>query len=128
MQTEVRERFLSFGTESFVFQFAIQKNIEIKIYRTINSPVILYGCETMPFALKDEHRLRVFENRVLRGIFGPKRDDVTGKWRKLHNENIHDLYFSRNIVRVIKSRKMIPLGHVARNGERRGVYSFGGET
>jgi len=67
-------------------------------------------------------RLRVFENRVLRRMFGPKRDEVTGKWRKLHNEELNDLYFSLNIVRVIKSRKMRWAGHVTRMGESRGVY------
>jgi hypothetical protein len=67
-------------------------------------------------------RLRVFENRVLRRIFGPKRDEITGKWRKLHNEELHDLYPSPNIARVIKSRRMRWAGHVARMGEKRGVY------
>jgi hypothetical protein len=72
--------------------------------------------------LREEHRLRVLENRVLRGIFGPKRDEVTGEWRKLHNEELNDLYCSPNIVRVIKSRRMRWAGHVARMGERRDVY------
>jgi len=72
--------------------------------------------------LREERRLRVFENRVLRRVFGPKRDEVTGEWRKLHNEEINDLYCSPNIVRVIKSRRMRWAGHVARLGERRGVY------
>jgi len=67
-------------------------------------------------------RLRVFENRVLRRILGPKRDDVTGEWRKLHNKELNDLYYSPTIVRVIKSRRMRWVGHVARMGERRGVY------
>jgi hypothetical protein len=71
-----------------------------------------------------EHRLRVFENRVLRRIFGPKRDEVTGKWRKLHNEELNDLYSSSNIVRVIKSRRMKWAGHVALIGEGRNVYRF----
>ena len=66
----------------------------------------------------------MFENRVLRRIFGPKRDEVTGEWRKLHNEKLNDLYLSPNIVRVIKSRKMRWTGHVARMGESRGVYRF----
>ena len=70
----------------------------------------------------EERRLRVFENRVLRRIFGPKRDDVTGEWRKLHNEELNDLYCSPNIVRMIKSRRMRWAGHVARMGETRGVY------
>ena len=64
-------------------------------------PVVLYGCETWPLTLREEHRLRVFENGVLRRIFGPKRDGVTGEWRKLHNEELNDLYCSQNIVRVI---------------------------
>jgi len=72
--------------------------------------------------LGEERRLRVFENRVLRRIFGPKRDDVTGEWRKLHNEELNDLYCSPNIVRMIKSRRMRWAGHVARMGETRGVY------
>jgi len=72
--------------------------------------------------LREECRLRVFENRVLRRIFGPKRDEVTGEWRKLHNEELNVVYFSTNIVRVIKSRRMRWVGHVARMGERRGAY------
>ena len=86
-------------------------------------PVVLYGCETWSFTLREEHRLRVFENRVLR-IFGPRRDGVTGKWRKLHNEQINSLYSSPNIVRVIKSRRMRWAGHVARMEEGRGVTGF----
>jgi hypothetical protein len=69
-----------------------------------------------------EHRLRVFENRVLRRIFGPKRDEVTGDWRRLHNEELYDLYSSQNIIGEIKSRRMVCEGHVARMGERRGAY------
>jgi hypothetical protein len=72
--------------------------------------------------LREERRLRVFENRVLRRIFGPRRDEVTGEWRRLHNEKLIDLYSSPNIVRVIKSRRMRCAGHVARMGERRGAY------
>ena len=85
-------------------------------------PVVLYGCETRSLTLREERRLRVFENRVLRRIFGPKRDEVTGEWRKVHNEELNDLYCSPNIVWVIKSRRMRWVGHVARMGERRGVY------
>jgi len=72
--------------------------------------------------LRDESRLRVFENRVLRRIFGPRRDEVTGEWRKLHNEELNDFYSSPNIVRVIKSRRMRWAGHVAHMGEGRGIY------
>jgi hypothetical protein len=68
--------------------------------------VVLYGCETWSLTLREEHRLRVFESRVLRSIFGPKRDEVTGEWRKLHNEELHDLYTSQSIIRIIKSRRM----------------------
>jgi hypothetical protein len=72
--------------------------------------------------LRQEHRLRVFENKVLRRIFGPKRDEVTGGWRKLHNEELHDFYPSPSIIRIIKSRRMRWAGHVARTGEKRNVY------
>jgi hypothetical protein len=84
------ECLLSFGAESFVFQFAIKK-LKIKIYRTIILPVVLYGCETWSLILSEERRLRVFENKVLR-IFEPKRGEVTGEWRKLHNEELNDPY------------------------------------
>jgi hypothetical protein len=82
----------------------------------------LYGCETWSLTLKEEHRLRVFENRVLRRIFGPKRDEVTGEWRKLHSEELHILYSSPNIIRQIKSRRMRWAEHVARMGEERNLY------
>jgi len=85
-------------------------------------PVVLYGCETRSLKLGEERRLRVFENRLLRRIFGPKRDEVTWDWRKLHNEELNGLYCSPSIVRVIKSRRMRRMEHVARMGERRGVY------
>jgi hypothetical protein len=83
------------------------KNLKIKIYRIIILPVDLYECETWSLTLREGRRLRVFEKRVLRRIFGPKRDEVTaGEWRKLHNEGLHDVYTSPNIVRVLKSRRM----------------------
>jgi hypothetical protein len=82
----------------------------------------LYGCETWSLTLREEHRLRVFENRVLRRIFGPKRGEVTGEWRKLHNEELHNLYSSPDIIRQVKSRLMRWAGHVARMGEARKVY------
>jgi hypothetical protein len=76
--------------------------VKIKIYKTILLPVVLYGCETLSLTLREEHRFRVFENRVLRRIFGPKRDEVRRGWRKLHNEELHGLYSSPSIIRVIK--------------------------
>ena len=100
----------------------LSKNLKIKMYRTIILPVILYGCETWSLTLREERELRVFENMVLRRIFGPRRVEVTGDWRRLHNEELNDLYCSPNIVRVIKSRRMRWAGHVARMGEERGVY------
>jgi hypothetical protein len=83
---------------------------------------VLYGCETWSFTLKEGRRLRVFENMVLRRIFGPKRDEVTGEWRKLRNEELCDVCSFPNLIRVMKSRRMRWAGHVARMGERRGVY------
>jgi len=100
----------------------LSKNIKIKIYRTLTFPVVLYGCETWSLALREEHRLRVFENSVPRRIFRPKMNEVTGEWRKLHNEELNDLYCSPNIVLVIKPRRMRGAGHVARTGDRRGAY------
>jgi hypothetical protein len=92
------------------------------IYRTIMLPVVLYGCESWSLTLREECRLRVFENRMLRRIFGPKRDEVTGEWRRLHNKELYALYSSPNIIRVIKSRRLKWAGHVARMGEMRGAY------
>jgi hypothetical protein len=79
----------------------LSKNLKIRIYKTIILPVVLYGCETRSLTLREEHRLRVFENRVLRRIFAPKRDEVTGEWRTLHNKELHDLYFSPSIIRSL---------------------------
>jgi hypothetical protein len=85
----------------------------------VTLPGVLYGCETWSLTVREEHKLGVFENRVLRRIFGPKRDGVTGRWRKLHNEKLHNFYSSPSIIRIIKSRKMRWAGHVARMGEKR---------
>jgi hypothetical protein len=92
------------------------------MYKTIILPVVLYGCKTWSLRLKEEHRLGVFENRVLRRIFGSKSDEVTAEWRKLHNEEIHDLYSSPSITRIVKARRMRWAGHVARRGEKRNAY------
>jgi hypothetical protein len=79
--------------------------------------VVLYGCETWSLTLREEQRLRVFENRLLRRIFGPKRDEVAGGWRKLHDEELHNFYSSQSIIRMMKSRRMRWTGHVAERGE-----------
>jgi hypothetical protein len=101
----------------------------MKTHRTIILSVVLYGCETWSLTLREERRLRVFENRVLRRIFGPKRDEVTGEWRKLNKEDFNDLYSSPNIVRVIKSRKNEMGGACSVYGrEERRIQGFGGET
>jgi hypothetical protein len=92
------------------------------MYRNIILHVSLHGCETWSLKLKEEQRLRVFENRVLRKIFGPKRDKATGEWRRLHNEELYELYSSPNVIRVIKSGRIRWAGRVACMGERRGVY------
>jgi hypothetical protein len=90
--------------------------LKVRIYKTIILPVVLYGCETSSLTLREEHRLRVFENRVLRRIFGPTRDEETGEWRKLHNGELHNLYSSPDIIRQIKLSRMRWAGHVARMG------------
>ena len=100
----------------------LSKNLKIRIYRIIILPVVLYRYETWSLTSREERKLRVFQNMVLRRIFGPRRDEVRGEWRRLHNEELNDLYSSPNIVRVIKSRRMRWAGHVARMGEERGVY------
>ena len=92
-------------------------------------PDVLYGCGTWFFTLREKRMLRVFENRVVRRIFGPKRNEVTGEWRKLHNEELNNLYSSPNIIWVIKSKRMPWAGHVTCMGGRGEVYKgFCGET
>jgi hypothetical protein len=94
----------------------LSKNLKIKEYKNIILPLALYECKTWSLTLREEHRLRVFENRVLR-IFGPKSDEVTGEWRELHNEELNDLYCSPSIVQVTKSKRMRWAGHVWGRGE-----------
>jgi hypothetical protein len=108
--------------QNFLSSSLLSKNVKIKIYRTIILPVVLYSCESWSLTLREECRLRVFENRVLRRIFGPKRDEVTREWRRLHNKEFYALYSSPNIIRVIKSRRLRWAGHVACMGESRGAY------
>jgi len=127
IQEEIKSRLKSGNdcyhlVQNILSSSLLSKNIRVKIHRTVILPFVLYGCGTWSLALREELRLRVFENRVLRRIFGPKRDEVTGEWRKLHNEDLYNLYCSPNIVWVIKSKRMRWAGHVARMGERRGVY------
>jgi hypothetical protein len=110
-----------YSVKNLLSSHLISKNLKIKIYKTVILPVVLYGCETWSLTLREEHRPTVFENRVLRRIFGPKREE-DGSWRKLRNDELHNLYSSPNIVRVIKSRRMRCAGHVACMGEGRGVY------
>jgi hypothetical protein len=110
------------SVQSLLLSHLLFRNIKVKIYKTIIVPVVLYGCETWSVTLWEEHRLRVFENSVLIRIFGPKRDEMTGVWRKLHSEELHNLYSSPDIIRQVKSRRMWWARHVARMGEERKVY------
>jgi hypothetical protein len=111
------------SVQSLLSSRLLSRNVKAKIYKTIILPVVLYGCETWSLTLRKEHRLRMFENRILRRIFGPKRDEVKGEWRKLHKEKLHNLYSSPDIIRQVKSRRMRWAGHVAR---MESVQGFGG--
>jgi len=127
IQEEIKSRLNSgnacyHSMQNLLSSSLLSNNIKIKIYRTIILPVVFYGCETWSLTLGEERSLRVFENRVLRRIFGPEWDEVTVEWGKLHKEELSDLYSSPNIFRVIKSKRMRWEGHVARIGERRGAY------
>jgi hypothetical protein len=109
-----------YSVQNILSSCLILKNSKIKIYKTVILPVVLYGCETWSLTLREEHRLRVFENRVLSRKFEPKRE-LEGSWRKLQNDKLHSLYSSPNIFWVIKSRRLRWVGHAARVG-REGVY------
>ncbi|KAJ4435502.1 hypothetical protein ANN_18118 [Periplaneta americana] len=111
-----------YSVEKLLSSSVLSKNLKIRIYKTVILPVVLYGCETWTLTLREEQRLRVFENKVLMKIFGTKRDEVTGEWRKLHNTDLHALYSSPDIIRNIKSRRLRWAGHVARMGEFRNAY------
>jgi hypothetical protein len=99
----------------------LSRDVKVKIYKTTILPVVLYGCKTWSLTLREEHILRVFGNRVLRRISRPKRDEITGDCRKLHNKELHILYSSPNVIKHIKSRRMRWVGHVAHMGEGRKV-------
>jgi hypothetical protein len=101
------------SVQSLLSSRLLSRNVKVKTYKTTVLPVVLYGREIWSLSLREEHRLRDFENRVLRRIFGPKRNEVLGEWRKLHNGELHNLYPSPDIIRQIKSRRMRWAGHVA---------------
>jgi hypothetical protein len=115
---------LSFGAETSVFQFAIKKYKDC-IYSIIVSPVVLYGCKTWSLTLKEEHRLRVFENSVLRKIFGPKRDEVTGEWRRLHKEELDDCTFHKMVLGNQIEKNDMGGAFVMYGGQTRCTQSFG---
>jgi hypothetical protein len=127
IQEEIKRRMNSgnacyHSVQNLLSSCLLLKSLKIRIYKTIILPVVLHGCETWFLALRDEHRPGMFENRVLRRIFGPRRDEVMGGWRKLHNEELHELYSSPSIIRINKSRSMRWAGHVTRMGEKRKAY------
>jgi hypothetical protein len=101
------------------------KNVKFITYKATILPVVLYGCGTWSLTLREEFRLWVFEKRVLRRIFGPKRDEVTGGWRKLHNQELHNLYSSPNIIRMMKSGRMKGAGQW---GEEECIWDIGGKA
>jgi hypothetical protein len=103
----------------------LSKNVKIRIYESIILPVALYECETWSRKLRDVHRLTVFENRVLRKIYGSKGDEVTGDWRKLQNEELHNFYSSPNTIRMIKSRRLRWVGYITRMGEENCIQNIG---
>jgi hypothetical protein len=108
--------------QSLLSSCLLPRNLGVTIYKTIILSFVLYGCEPWSLTLREEHRLRVFDNRVLKRKFGRKRDEVTGDWRKLHSGELNDLYSSPNIIRQVNSRRMRWAGNVAHMGEWRNAY------
>jgi hypothetical protein len=122
IQEEIKRRLNSdnagyHSVRNVVFSSAVKK-IKIRLHRTIILPVVLYGCETWSLTLREEHRMRVFENSMLRRIFGSKKEKVMRRWRKLHEEELHDLYSSSSVIRKIESMRMIWVGHTVRMGNK----------
>jgi hypothetical protein len=116
------------SVQSLLSSCLLFRNVKVKIYRTVILPVGLYGCETWSLTLREEHRLRVFENRVLRRIFVPKRDEVTGEWRKLHIEELHNLYSSPDIIRqVVKANEVGGACGTHGRGQK-SIQGFGGKS
>ena len=123
-KTEIQKRLHSgnacfYATNKLLKSRLLSRKTKIRIYKTIILPVVLYGCETWPLTRAQENRFRVFENKVLRKIFGTKKDEVGWEYRKLHNHELEELYKSPSIVRIIKSRRLRWAGHVARMSEER---------
>jgi hypothetical protein len=123
IQEEIKKRLNSgnvcyHSVQNILSSRLLSRNINITVRKTIILSVVPYGCDTWSLTLREEHRLRIFENRVLRRIFGSKRQEVMGSWRKLHNEELHNLYSSPSIIGMIQSRRMRWIGHVARMGRR----------
>ena len=110
-----------YSLEKILSSCLLSKKLKVKTCKTIILPVVLNGCGTWSLTLREEHRLGAFENKVLRKIFGAKKDEITGEWRNLHNAELHALYSSPNIIRSIKSRRLRWAGHVARIGQYRYV-------
>ena len=111
-----------YSLEKILSSPLLSKKLKVNTYKTIILPVVLYGCETWSFTLREEHRLRLFENKILRKIFGAKKDEIIGEWRKLENAELHALYSWPNTIRNLKSRRLRWAGHVARMDQSRNAY------
>ena len=111
-----------YSLEKILSSHLLSKKLKVNTYKSIILPVVMCGCETWSLTLREEHRLRMFENKVLRKIFGAKRDEITGGWRKLHNAELHALYSSPNFIRNLKSRRLRWAGHVERMEQFRNAY------